>query len=65
MAQSGHRQVFPRAAFASSQFDSEANQIEHAAGPCVSQVGSGTVRIIRECRCLQQFLLDLRRMLRN
>ena len=26
------------------------NQIEDAGGPCVSQVGSGTMQIIRECR---------------
>ena len=37
----------------------KANQIKHAVGPCVSQVGSGTMQIIRECRMRAVILTEL------
>jgi len=35
------------------------NQIEDAAGFCVSQAGSGTMQIIRECQMRVEILTEL------
>jgi hypothetical protein len=37
----------------------KANQIEDAGGPSVSQVGSGTMQIIRECRMRAVILTEI------
>ena len=35
------------------------NQVEDAGGPCVSQVGSGTMQVIRECQIRAVILTEL------